>query len=288
MNEFIVDLQNIDSLDKAFLLFRHVLLGSSFDYQNNFYVKHNSLIESTYITENNKFIQSSCKNKGLIHEKEKLKILEKNGSWTKEQEEEYQNHLKKIQDLRISKKKLVIPAQIKQAQQILEQEIKNFSAFFIERDGILGLTVEGFVDSQNYQFYVKNFFFKDEALTQKLFSEEEYEDMTSSEMKTFYDYYFEFQELFNERNLKKITCCPMVLNTLFLSESPTDFFGKPISQLTLNQISLYSNYSYYKNINSSPDFRSPPQELYDNLDKLVDYYDQQYSRISAKNASRKR
>lgn len=287
MNEFIVDLQNIDSQDKAFLLFRHILLGCSYDYANDFYVKHNSLIESTYITEHNKILEYSCKSRGLVSEKEQLTILHKNGSWTKEQEEEYQEKFKRIQDLEISKKKLVIPAQIRQAQLILEQEMRDFSVFFIERDQILGLTVDSFINSKTYQYYIEHFFYKDEALAQRLFTDQEYEELSQNEIKKFYNYYFDFQQVFTERNLKKITCCPLVLNTLFLSHTPVDFFNKTISQLTLNQITLYSNYIYYKNLINSPEFKSVPQEYYSNLDKLVDYYDQQYSTLMAKNSSKK-
>jgi hypothetical protein len=288
MNEFISELQNINSEDQAFLLFRHILLGSSFDYQNKFYVKHNSLIESTYITENNKIIEIESRKRGLLTEKDKLKILERNESWTKEQESIYQEGLKKLTDLQISKKKLVIPAQIKQAQLILEEEMNNFSSSFSEREEVIGLTLETYISERNYQYYLEHFFFKDEALTRKLFSEEEFDEMSQDEIKKYYNYYFDFQEVFNSRNLKKITCSPFILNTFFLSKTPTDFFGKPISQLTLNQISLYSNYLYYKNITESADFKSVPQEYYNDLNKLVDYYDQQYSIICAKNQSKKR
>ena len=74
MNEAVLDLQNIDSQEKAFLLFRHVILGASFDYHNNFYVKHNSLLEATYISEFNKTLEFECQAKGLLPEKDKLKV----------------------------------------------------------------------------------------------------------------------------------------------------------------------------------------------------------------------
>jgi hypothetical protein len=287
MNDFVLDLQNIDSHEKAFLLFRHILLGVTYDCHNNFYVKHNSLVESTYVNENNKILEIEIKKRGLFYEKQKLEILFKNGSWTKQQEDFYQDQLKRLQDLQISKKKLVIPAQIKMADQILNEEISKFSSAFIERDEILGLTVEGFLSSKNYQFYLENFFFKDSRLNIRLFSEQELEDMSLETIKNYYSYYNDFQEVFNERNLKKITCCPLVLNVLFLSKTPLDFFGKPISELSMNQITLYNNYVYYKSIITNPEAKQPPQELYNSLDKLVDFYDQQRSFLNTKNTSKK-
>lgn len=287
MNEFINELKNINSIDKAFLLFRHILLGFSFDYKNNFYVKHNSLLESTYVSEFNQITELESKKKGLITESEKLKILEKNGSWTKQEENKYQDRLKRILDLKQSKKKLVIPSQIAQAEEILNKEIQDFTVYFLERNEILGLTVEGFLTSKNYQYYIENFFFKNSKLDEKIHSEEEFEDLDPEYSRKYYDYYNDFQEIFSERNLKKISCAPPVYNTLYLSKTPSDFFGKSISELTMNQISIYSNYLYYKNVSSSPDFRDPPQECYANLDRLVDYYDQQYSIISTKNKTKK-
>jgi hypothetical protein len=288
VNEAVVDLQNIDSQEKAFLLFRHVILGASFDYRNGFYVKHNSLLEATYISEFNKTLESECHAKGLLQEKDKLKVLFENTSWSEEQEEEYQEKLKRIQDLEISKKKLVIPFQIKSAQEILNKEIAALSPLFMEREDAIGLTVENHCNNKNYEYYLRNFFFKDEKLTQPLFSEEEFEDMDIILMRDYHSYYNDFQNIFSDRNLKKIACAPIVSNSFFLSTSAKDFYGKPICHLTVNQISLYSNYIYFKNISSSPEFKSVPQEYYSNLDKVVDYYDQQYSILNSKNNSKKR
>jgi hypothetical protein len=288
VNEAVLDLQNIDSQEKAFLLFRHVILGASFDYNNNFYVKHSSLLEATYISEFNKILESECRAKGLLEEKNKLKVLFENTSWSKEQEGEYQEKLKRVQDLEISKKKLVIPFQIKVAQEILSKEIAALSPLFMEREDAIGLTVESHCNNKNYEYYLRNFFFKDEKLTKPLFSEEEFEDMDIILMRDYHSYYNDFQNIFSDRNLKKIACAPIVSNSFFLSTSAKDFYGKPICHLTVNQISLYSNYIYFKNISSSPEFKSVPQEYYSNLDKVVDYYDQQYSILNSKNNSKKR
>lgn len=288
MNEAVLDLQNIDSQEKAFLLFRHVILGASFDYHNNFYVKHNSLLEATYISEFNKTLEFECHAKGLLPEKDKLKVLFENTSWLKEQEREYQDKLKRIQDLEISKKKLVIPFQIKYAQEILNKEITALSPLFMEREDAIGLTVESHCNNKNYEYYLRNFFFKDEKLTRPLFSEEEFEDLDIILMRNYHSYYNDFQNVFSDRNLKKIACAPIVYNSIFLSNSAKEFYGKPVCELTVNQISLYSNYIYFKNISSSPEFKSIPQEYYSDLGKVVDYYDQQYSMINSKNNSKKR
>lgn len=288
MNEAILDFQNVDSQEKAFLLFRHIILGASFDYKNNFYIKHNSLLEATYISEFNKILESECRAKGLLEEKDKLNILFKNTSWTKDQEEEYQAKLKKIQDLETSKKKLVLPYQIKAAQKILDDEIKDLTSLFMEREEAVGLTAESYCNNKNYEYYLKNFFFKDEKLTQKLFSEEEFENLDITIMRNYYSYYTDFQNVFSDRNLKKIACAPIVSNSFYLSNSAKEFYGKSVHQLTVNQMSLYTNHLYFKNVSSNPEFKQVPQEYYSNLDKVVDYYDQQYSILSGKNDSKKR
>ena len=288
MNEAILDLQNIDSQEKAFLLFRHIILGASFDYRNNFYVKHSSLLEATYVSEFNKILEFECRAKGLLEEKDKLNVLFENSSWLKNEEDQYQEKLKRIQDLEISKKKLVIPFQLKCAQEILAKEITELSPLYMEREESIGLTVESYCSNKNYEYYLRNFFFKDEKLTVPLFSEEEFEDMDISLMRDYHSYYSNFQNVFSDRNLKKIACSSIVSNSLFLSKTASDFYGKPICKLTVNQISLYSNYIYFKNISSTSDYKSVPQEYYSDLGKVVDYYDQQYSILSNKNNSKKR
>ena len=94
--------------------------------------------------------------------------------------------------------------------------------------------------------------------------------------------------LFVNFSLFKSNSLFIVSNSLFLSKTASDFYGKPICDFTINQISLYSNYIYFKNISSSAEFKSIPQEYYSDLGKVVDYYDQQYSILSNKNNSKKR
>ena len=47
----------------------------------------------------------------------------------------------------------------------------------MEREDAIGLTVESHCNNKNYEYYLRNFFFKDEKLTRPLFSEEEFEDL---------------------------------------------------------------------------------------------------------------
>lgn len=286
-NAHIKHLQKIDSAEKAFLLFRQILSGYSFDVENNFYIKHANIEDFSKTLENSLHYEKVAKDNGLISTAEKLNILFKNGSWTKEQEDIYQDKLKRIEDLKISKKKLIISSQIASAEKILEEEIRNLYADFEERERLLGLTIENFCAKKNYEFVLRNFFFKDEELREKYLPENKIEDLSPSDFLMFYNHYADFLEIFSEMNLKKITVCPSVMNMFFLSETPMDFYGLPISKLTMNQSLIYGNYKYYKNISSSPDFRQVPQEYYSDLQKIVNHYDQQYSILLSKAKSKK-
>lgn len=287
IEDYINHLKNVDSADKAFVLFRQILFGHTFDIDNNFYIKHSNIDENSRMIESSMKYAKIAEKNGLLKNEVKLNVLFENGSWTREQEENYQARVKRIDDLRVSKKKLVIPSQIKAAEEILSNEIQNLYSYFEERESIMGLTVENFCLKKNQEFILKNYFYKDEKLTQPAFDEEDFENMDAGKLYELSNYYYSFLDIFSENNLKKITVCPMVFNILFLSESVIDFYGKPIRDLTTNQTLIYSNYKYYKNISSSPDYKQVPQEYYSDLQKIVNHYDQQYSILYSKAKSKK-
>ena len=288
MNSLVLQLQNINSQEDAFLIFDQIVNGYFFDYVNNFYVKHSSLKDSAKIALNNKILSFESKQKGLSSEEEKLQILIKNGCWSEEQEQEYKNHFKMLQDLTVSKRKLIIKSQIEQAQKLFEKEMIEFTTKYSDRYEYLGMTIESFCSDKRYEFFIKNYFFKDESLTEQIFTDDFFENCDPFILREFFNYYSDFENIFSERNMKKVACSQEASNSLYLSENPSDFYGKPITQLTNNQINLYNYHVYFKNISNHPEFKRVPQEYYNDLNKLIDYYDQQYSILCSKNNNKKK
>jgi len=101
--------------------------------------------------------------------------------------------------------------------------------------------------------------------------------------------YHRVHGLFNEKNFKRIAVCPFFLNPFCLSnEDIFSFFGKPVIDLTVYQISLFGKGRYYKQLVSDPEVKSPPEEYYtDDLDKVIKFYDQQYSILVGKRTQKK-
>lgn len=287
MKEFFNDFKDIKSNEDALILFTEIMLGYSHDYENNLFIKHSSILDIGNLTAQNKKTEKESKIKGLLKEKDKLKILFANGSWTEKEEENFQSQLKKIEDLKISKRKLVFEVQIKSAEEILKREVEKLSDLYSERSYYILPTIESFTNEKLSEFYILNYLYKNETLTEKVYSVEDFEEMSKVEINKIYEYYLSFESIFSERNLKKIAAAPFIFNLFSLSDSASDFFGKPVASMTLNQTNCYSNFLYFKNIINHPDFKSIPQEYHSDIEKLVNYYDQQYGFIAAKNKSKK-
>ena len=65
---------------------------------------------------------------------------------------------------------------------------------------------------------------------------------------------------------------PFFINSFLISnDDPMIFFGKPIVELTNYQIDIFSTGKFYKSIMSSRG--NPPEEYYENPEKLVEWYE---------------
>ena len=76
---------------------------------------------------------------------------------------------------------------------------------------------------------------------------------------------------FSNDQMKLIAICPFFMNTFYLcGESSSDFFGRPIVELTNFQTSLLSSGRYYKNLISNS--KSAPEDYYETPRKLSEWY----------------
>ena len=77
------------------------------------YIKHFSDLDFGQIQEFKEEKRREAKSKGLLSEKEKVDLLIENGSWSKAEESDLSNLSAELKNLKLSRSKLYIEAQIK-------------------------------------------------------------------------------------------------------------------------------------------------------------------------------
>jgi hypothetical protein len=253
-------------------LYKDILTGYTKDYDFGAYIKHFREIDIGYLNEIKGVHKSDAIKRGLQTEKEKIKSLIDQGVWGNEKEEQIQILKGQISNQYQTKRKLIIQSQVKQVSKRIGTLEKELSVFEDEKNNLLGLTAERYADKISSEQVIRLAFFSDEKLEKPKYTEEEYDYLEPEELNELVERYGIFVENFREKNIKRISACSFFMNNLFLAKNdPTRFYGKPIIELTNNQLEIFSIGLSYKGVLENG--KTPPVNLNDNIDGLVDWYE---------------
>lgn len=256
------------------LCFRDIIAGFSFFYfrKNDFYLKHLSELDLADIEYEAKVFEVEGRSKKLQTEKEKIKFLFDSGNWDVE-EDKFIALKKEIDDLNRKASKIFIKSQKKDVEKRLVKAKKEYEKLKEERNGLLGVTLEAYVEKKKLENLLRVSLYKEKELINLAYTREEYEDLEDEVYSDLIREYNIFMIKFSEENLKKVSVCPFFLNSFFLAkDSVFEFYGKKILDLTFYQHHLFSRGIFCKNVLSQPD-KHIPDELYDDLDKLVNWFE---------------
>ncbi|NBW09158.1 MAG: hypothetical protein EBR82_14160 [Caulobacteraceae bacterium] len=265
----------MDTIDKNKLriLFVDILKGYTIAYykNNKLYFKHNTSIDSGDIDHiKQEFIQKAKRN-GLPTEQQKEEYIIKENLWSNEKNEEIKKIKSYISGLKQTKSKLFRNDDIAQInKQINEENIKLFT-LIAERKDLLGFTVEDYANKKVNEYYMFNSLFKDKDLKNKFFSEQEFDELENRDLSEILDIYNNMNKNYVDKNLKKIALSSYYLSLFNLSDdNPYYMYGKPIVYLTFYQMEVFGYARYFKNALSEAKHK-PPDEYYEDPDKLIDW-----------------
>ena len=265
----------MDTIDKNKLriLFVDILKGYTIAYykNNKLYFKHNTSIDSGDIDHIKQEFMQKAKKNGLPTEQQKEEYIIKENLWSIEKNEEIKKIKSYISGLKQTKSKLFRNDDIAQInKQINEENIKLFT-LIAERKDLLGFTVEDYANKKVNEYYMFNSLFKDKDLKNKFFSEQEFDELENRDLSEILDIYNNMNKNYVDKNLKKIALSSYYLSLFNLSDdNPYYMYGKPIVYLTFYQMEVFGYARYFKNALSEAKHK-PPDEYYEDPDKLIDW-----------------
>jgi len=243
------------------------------------YFKHPSIAEHFSTYSNYDIFIIDGRKKGLELEEEKVKEAIKGGWWSSEKELKI-NFLKKtIQNLYKTRDKLLYSSQKAQ----IEQQIKQNEAILItytkERREIVGYTLEDYATNKLTEELLIFFTFKNREFTERLFTRDEYYDLTEAYIEKIKNSFDTYSRIFNYDNLKKIAVSGFFQNLVYLNDDAHSFWGEPTTKCTKYQIDVLLYGKMYKNmIRSYAENGKPvPNEILNDPDKFIDWADNQSS-----------
>jgi hypothetical protein len=259
-------------ISEAQRVYKDVLNGYSvFNYNGkNVYIKHLKDVDHGSIQEYRKEVETQALEKGLLSEKEKLKLLHDSEVWTEQEEKNYLSLIDDLDNLRLSRDKMLIKSQKKQYDLLIEEKEKNIQEIQSTRNEYVGMTCEGYSEKRVNERYLYFTFYEDLDLKKPFFSEEEFEELEDIKLMALVVKNNSILKNFSQQDLKNVSVCSFFMNSIMICDSnPFFFYGKSVTELTNYQTDLFYNGLQNKRI--LEEGKKPPKT--NTLKQLSGWYD---------------
>lgn len=258
------------------LIYTEILEGVTKVHRNgqDFFVKHNSSRDANKVDVVRYTALEKAKKEGLPTEQERIDYLTKEELWTEKEEESIRELEFYLKNLKVSLSKMFIKTQqdgLKQKIGDTEEELFKLKKKRIE---LLGNTAETYSDKKANEYHLQTGLFKEADCKEMFFSDEEFDHLEEKNLSELIEVYNVVYQKFNEQNMKRIALMPYFLNNFYLcDDNPLIFYGKPIVELSFNQISLFGQGKYFKAVLTQSK-NPPPDEFMDDPDELINWFEQ--------------
>ena len=256
------------------VIFSEILRGYTLTESEKFgkvKIKHFTNYDSAELDIKNKYFYDKALKEGLPTRQQRIDFLIKEDIWTDEKNKNIIELRSLLAGLQKSKSKVFLKAHIDDInRQIQENQVKLTQAE-VEKEEMIGFCAEVYSSRRVNEHYMHNALLCESG--EKLFTNEEFEELESDKVMNLIETYNKSTKKFNSTVLKKVSLAPFFTNLFYLCENNAHvFFGKPLVNLTFYQIELFGYARYYKSMMENSEAKVP-DEIRENPDKLIDWFD---------------
>lgn len=252
-------------------IFRDISRGFSKEKLGNdiIYIKHLSQDDQVELDDIEDEYLKAAKKRGLPSEQEMLDLLKEQGVWGDKEEDEIAADRLFIQTLTDAKRTLVLKSQIDKKNQQIEEASKELEKKVHDRYQVLGNTAEKYAKEKSNDHYIIRSFFSNKKLDKPIFTEKDFWSLDDRHLQKAVVKYNSFFSSFSEDNIRHLCLQDFYYSYFPFSESPVDFFGQAIVNLTYNQLRLIVYTKIFKNIFERND--AIPYQIKKDPDALLDF-----------------
>jgi hypothetical protein len=257
-------------------LYKEIAVGFSEDKYlgKPIFIKHFTELENGDLDQHRRAFTQEAIDKGLELKEEKLAFLIRNQLWSNEKEKELSLVSKQISDTEMLIKNLIIKKQINEAKAKIKKLKKTLSDLENEKFDVLGFCVEDYTNKKLNELIIYLSFYKDKDLTERFFTQEEFDSLQSGELSDLVDKLGSFYTKFDYEKVKRISASSFFMSLFSLcDDSAYNFFGKYVKDLTILQVNLFSQARYFKSLMESQAQSNPPSDVVSDPDKMVEWYE---------------
>ncbi len=245
------------------------------------YIKHQSFHDVVDFDDIYDMHLERAQKKGLPTEAEIFEELKKDEVWTEKDDAEIEKQSFYVDSLIKNKKNIYLKSALDQINKQITEAEEKLSRIQSKKQDLVSNSADKYALSRANDFYIVNSFYKDKGLQEKLYSEKEFEYASTTEVSNLVVTYNEFHKAFSDNNIKHLAIQDFYKSYYSFIENLTDFFGKPVVELTNFQLNLTLYTKIYKNIfeQYSEDI---PERIKNDPDGLLDFANSSESREKIK------
>jgi hypothetical protein len=282
--------ENNQELENLKIIYSEIIMGCSYSYDINLYIKHFNDSDNTEILKAKRQIFQSYKKDGIPSQEDRLKQIIENGDWSQKDEDQI-NHLKLLISDNEKTVLQIIPQQREGILKAIELKREELISLILKKREIIGSTIEEFVNRDIVSYITFFSLYKDKECKIKAYeSLEFFESLEDIDFDLHIITVDNVSSRFSENNIKKIAALPFFINLFsYCGEDIGSFLKIPIINWTDYQHSLISLGS--RNISLLKNADGQPPDIITDLDilKSVEWYDMAHSiSLGKRNTTRKR
>lgn len=236
---------------------------------NLFYLKHMCFDDQVDIDMIYDKYYEEAKNKGLPVHEQVLEQLVEEKQWTKQQENLIKQEEGFIENLLRQKKSLYLKSEIQRVNADIEAGQKRLNDLKNTRASLFSRTAESYAEERLNDYYILKCLYKDRKITSPAYSQEEFDELNSETLFEIIKEYNDVYKNINDGSIQKIVLEDFYNLYMPFAENPMEFYGKPVSDLTYNQLKLLIYSRFFKNIFQQHD--KMPEEIKKDPEKIIDY-----------------
>ena len=253
-------------------IFRDIVKGRS-DVKiegSKYYIKHLSSIDQVDIDEIKEVYYDKAIARGIPTQEDLLKDLKLNETWTDADENEITTQLNFIEQLQKNKTQLVLKSKIDNQNKLIKEARENARKLENKKKELIGVNAEDYAEKRANDHYIIKSFYSDKECTNPLFPEEkDYDALYADEVAYYIDCYNEVFYMFEELKIQEMILQDFYYIYFPFSDDTVGFFGKPVVELTYNQLKLIVYTKIFKNIFENN--KHIPEKIKKDPEALLDY-----------------
>ena len=252
------------------------LIGEAFDGyteaslgDNIVYIKHVNIRDQRYLHKYFEKYKDLALKRGLETEAERIKYVLKEKLWEEKDDMKIASLEGEITNLKKTVNQLLLASQREEYNKLILQRAEELYELKKSRSEVVGKTAEDYGTGRSSDELLRFLLFKDKDLKENLYTEEEFAELESWEIKQLTDLHLDIQSRLADDKIQKAVLRPFFSMYLSLCEDAYGFYQKPVTELTIYQLRVVLFGRMFFNIFQHTE--DIPDNIRDDPEKLLAY-----------------